>query len=416
MKTNRFFPLYMLVVMSMLAWQGCTKTEVHQGTIDFGMNTLIESTLKSAEINRYDVVGALVSIVGEDGVLVYDKEMLHFYTFGESFVTEKLKLDEGHYMLSEFLLIDSSRHILWATPLEGSRLAHMVDDPLPIEFSIEANTTTHLQPEVVWVGNQNPGDFGYVTFDVQFVDNFCIGVFYESECYPWDNDSIYTATGDFAPVYPGKFLVLAGDKVIMETYIVAGYNKMEIPRGFMKYRIVVVDCFETKCFSETFHIEELRQFSCREGDLLFIHCGGQPGDVIITPEDVMEPSIKQGVFGRILMPHDDSTSNEDYNVLPLIRDVHLYMIDDSSSIYDLLEVNGCNVFPYFDSLPDVIVRSNSSGYFQARLEVGTYMYMVETADGYYIDLYISSHLPGKVRIYPEEVTNLDIMIQPCYDW
>ncbi|MFC2129278.1 hypothetical protein ACFLQX_00705 [Bacteroidota bacterium] len=425
MKTRRFSSISMLFILSMMVWQGCTKTEVHQGSIDFGMNPLIESTLKSAEINRYDVVGALVSIVGEDGELIYNKEMLHFYTFGESFVTEKLKLDPGHFQLTEFLLIDSSRHILWATPLEGSRLAYLVDDPLPIEFYIESNTTTHLQPEVVWVGNHNPGDFGYVTFDVQFIDNLCIGVYYESACYDiyndsmylWYTDSILISDGIFAPIFPGKFQVFAEKKLIFETYIMPGYNALQIPRGYKYYHIVLTDCYQEKCFSETFSIEELRRFSCREGEALFIQCGSHPGEIIITPEDVLEPSIKQGVFGRLMIPYnDDSTFTEQYNFIPVIRNVHLYRIDEYVCLSDLIDYDTCVVWPIIDCLPDVIVRSNSSGYFQVELDVGTYLYMVETDYGYYIDLYISSRIPGILIIEPEKVTELKIMIQPCYDW
>lgn len=309
-------------------------------------------------------------------------------------------------------------HVLWATPLEGSRLAYMVDDPLPIKFYVEANTTTHLQPEVVWIGNQHPGDFGYVAFDVQFINNLCIGIHYESSCWGWENDSILTANGDFAPIIPGKFLVFAEGERIMESYIVPGYNMMEIPRGFKMYHIVVVDCYNEKCFSEYFGIEELKHFSCRQGDLLFINCGDDPGEIIITPEDVKEPSIKQGIFGRLMIPWDDSTSTEDYNVRPLIRDLELYMIDDTSNIFDLVEEldGSCYVHKRYDSTPTVVIRSNSSGYFQAELEPGTYMYLVKTDYGYYIDMYISSRLPGKVRIYPEEVTILNIMIQPCYTW
>ncbi len=424
MKTKISFPIFMLVILSMMTWQGCTKTDIQKGSLDFGMNPLVETTLKSAEINKYDVVGALVTILGEDGQVVYDKELLHFYTFGESFVTEKISLEAGHYLLAEFLLVDSSMKVLWATPLEGSNLAHMVDHPLPIEFKIEAITTTHLKPEVVWVGNHNPGDFGYVAFDVQFVHNLCIMVYYESSCYGWDNDSIYhwatdtirNSDGTYAPIIPGLFKVFAGDKLIMETYLMPGKNKILIPRGYDMYHIVLLDCYQERCFSETFGIEELKQFSCLEGEILFIDCGYHPGDLIITPEDVTEPSIKQGVFGRLMVPFDDATATEEYDLRPVVRNLHLYRIGDNSSIYDIIEFDSCNVYPIIDCLPDVIVRSNTSGYFQAKLEAGTYLYMVETENGYYIDMYLSSRIPGLLKIEPEQVTELKIVILPCYEW
>ena len=84
MKSKKLFPILFLAILSMIVWQGCSKTEVQKGSVEFGMNPLAEDALKSAEINRHDVVGALVSITGEDGVVVYEKEFLNFYAFGES--------------------------------------------------------------------------------------------------------------------------------------------------------------------------------------------------------------------------------------------------------------------------------------------------------------------------------------------
>lgn len=422
MNKKKLFPILILAMLSTIAWQGCTETEVQKGSVEFGMNPLADDALKSAEINRYDVVGALVSIVGEDGDVIYDKEFLNFYTFGSSFVTEKLKLETGHYLLTEFLLVDSSRNILWATPLEGSSLAYLVDDPLPMNFSIQPNNTTQLRPQVVWVGNYNPGDFGYVNFDVEFVSGFCLAVFYESGCDDWYYDSIRPMlTGDFRPIYASKFLVYAGNELIKEEMIMPGYNKIGIPKGYKQYTFVVTDCNQEKCFVETFNSEELRQFSCREGEALYIDCSnGQPGDLIITPERITEPTIKQGVFGLLTEPFFDTsavdTGNNIYEFLPVVREVHLYKIDNYEDIWEMIETDSCNVYPLFDRMPDVRVLSNSGGYFQAELEAGIYLYMVLIDSGYYIDLMISSRRPGIFKVEHEKVTELKIMIQPCYFW
>ncbi len=414
MKIKNLLPIYIFVILSMAGWQGCTKTEVQKGTIDFGMNPLVEEALKSAEVNHGQVVGALVTILGEDGAIVYDKHFLNFYSFGESFVTERLSLEPGQYTLEEFLLLDSMNNILWATPLEGSQLAYMVEDPLPMYFNIEANNTTHLHPQVVWVGNHHPGDFGYVTFEVEFVEKFCIGVEYISSCYDWYMDSIADPNGNIAPYYPGQFLVFGGEKLILDAPLMPGFNTMYIPRGFEKYTIVVIDCGEQKCFSEVFNATELFRFSCAAGVPLTVNCDQPPNDIVITPEDIREPTIDQGVFGRLSMVFEDSTYYEDLNTWPMIRDVYLYKIDDNALISDLIEYDDCVVWPIFDSLPDVIVRSNSSGYYQTKLEAGTYLYMIQTDYGFYIDMYLSSRIPGLLKIEEGEVTIMDIVIYPCY--
>ena len=92
MKTNNLLAIFILVLFSMIGGQGCSKTEDPvKGSIDFGMNQVLESALKSIDTEVHDISGALVSVMDENGQMVYDKEFLNFYTFGEAFVTEKLK-------------------------------------------------------------------------------------------------------------------------------------------------------------------------------------------------------------------------------------------------------------------------------------------------------------------------------------
>ncbi len=42
MQTKKLFPILFLAILSMVVWQGCTKTDVQKGSIEFGMNTLAE--------------------------------------------------------------------------------------------------------------------------------------------------------------------------------------------------------------------------------------------------------------------------------------------------------------------------------------------------------------------------------------
>ena len=55
--------------------------------------------------------------------------------------------------------------------LEGSEFAELVQNPLPIEFSVTEDEATTVSPEVLVVGeNDTPEDFGYVAFGFQIVD------------------------------------------------------------------------------------------------------------------------------------------------------------------------------------------------------------------------------------------------------
>ncbi|MDA3824240.1 MAG: hypothetical protein PF450_16730, partial [Bacteroidales bacterium] len=150
MKTNKFFPILIAIITIAFCTQSCEKTDDKQmGSLDFGMSPTIENALKSVDDYDRMVVAALVTIANDDSVKVYDKEYIEFYSFGDSYITKSLSLNVGSYQLKEFMLLDSSKNVIWATPVEGSKLASMVDDPLPMFFEVFPETTTHLFPQVV---------------------------------------------------------------------------------------------------------------------------------------------------------------------------------------------------------------------------------------------------------------------------
>jgi len=415
MKSKISFFLAGTLMITAMAFNGCTtNNEPETGTISFGMEQSVTEVMKSAADVDYRVNAALVTIVNSDGEKVFDKEYLEFYHFGDAFVTRSLKLNVGNYNLTEFMLIDSTGTVLWATPAEGSRLAGMVNDPVPIQFTVYADNTTRVIPEVVRIGNYEPADFGYVNFAVRFVDRLCIKVFFESYCDDWYNDSILMLADPniTAPYYPSRMIVYSGQgKLLTESYLVPGENKILIPRGYELYKLVVLDCGSQVCFSDVFGPDELRMFSCAEGDFLQISCGPVSPEVVITPDDVLEPTIEQGVFGRITEPAPDTTMTEEYTVRPLVTEIYIYDYAEGDTLWR--PGTDCYVYPDMYTEPHVIVRSNIHGYYQFPLTEGKYSYMVKTPFGYYIDMYVSSHQPGLFEVKAGEITKLNIHIQPC---
>ncbi|MFC2080044.1 hypothetical protein ACFLRQ_01070 [Bacteroidota bacterium] len=413
MKTRNYFILIASVLIIALLGQGCNKTEdIQTGSVDFGMKTIAENALKSLAVPDYQITAALVTIVNENGEKIYDKEYLEFYSFGEKFVTASLQLNVGRYQLSEFMLVDSSRTVTWATPVEGSLLAKRVENPVPIEFSVSVQATTHLTPQVVRVADHNPDDFGYVVFDVQFVDNFCIGIFFESFCNQWYLDSTIRADGTFAaPFYQSRLVVFGDGKRVSESYLNPGENRIRVPRGFKMYTISVFDCGEQLCFKEVFGVEELLQFTCNSADYLIINCQPEIPDITITPEDIVEPTIEQGVFGMISEPGIDSSATDFYPIQGFITDLYIYKMDAVDTLF--MYGPDCYVYPEIYFKPLAIVRTNSQGYYQLPLEVGDYNYMVQTPYGFYIDAYISSRIPGTFSVESDTITYLDIYVSPC---
>ncbi len=67
------------------------------------------------------------------------------------------------------MVINPSGEVIYATPLEGSPLAYLVNDPLPLNFEIHPLQVTRISPEVLPVGNYPPGEFGYVNFGIQII-------------------------------------------------------------------------------------------------------------------------------------------------------------------------------------------------------------------------------------------------------
>lgn len=426
MRHNRSILLVPIVLMATLVLFSCNKNDdTETGSIAFGMDPVTEDALKAAATESRNVTAALVTIVNQEGEKIYDKEYLPFYSFGQSFVTKSLKLNVGKYQLTEFMLVDSSGDVTWATPAEGSRLAGLVDDPVPIYFGVFVNNTTQVNPQVVRVANHPPDDFGYVNFNVEFIDHFCINLYLESLCTWYMNDSIYRETGAGMPFYPSRIAIYSEGALLTESFLSGGENRVMVPRGYDTYYLRVFDCGNQLCFREMFGAEELRKFRCDGGEFLYISCGIEEPEVILTPDDISEPTIEQGVFGQVTDPgldyymimNDstwaDSVDFADPQVYPLMTDIYIYKADVADTVYYPASTADCYYYPDLDIKPIAVVRTNASGYYQLPLDAGSYRYLVKTPFGFYIDAWVSSHVPGRFDVLAGEVTLLNIYVQPC---
>ena len=401
-------------IAMMVSWTACTQVE-ETGKVQFGLELEDDSELKSAVADR-DVAEALVSILSVDGEVIFDKEPIPVYNFGDGFITKSLKLRVGEFMLTEFMLLDSNGMVVWATPKAGSNLAHLVRQPLPVYFQISHEQTTSLDIQVIRVGNYNPDDFGYVNFNIGFVDRFCLKVFYSSRCMEEWPDDVLGPDGTVAPIHQPMLTVYIGDRKVMHEPMNPGLNRYELPLVNTGYLLTASDCRGRVFYEEKFYLKELLAHSCHP-DIppLVIYHDSDPG-VIITPEGLYEPTINQGVFGSIVLPVDNNMEDGQPDIWPVVRDIYFFPYAVMDSIYTFAAVD-C-YFPYdmIGMKPTAIVRTNSEGYFQVPLDVGEYLYLVKEEGGYYIDAHISSHRPGYVMVYPGEVTELWINVIDCSMW
>ena len=269
---------------------------------------------------------------------------------------------------------------------------------------------------MVRVGNHPPEDFGYAQFNIDFVKRFCLKVDFATDFPDCGNDSTMGPESSVIPYYQSRLIVYAGDRLILNEPLHQGLNRFELPLVSTYYLVMAAGCDGQTFFKQDFSLDVLAMHRC-DPDFppLAIHYGEDP-DVIITPEGLYEPTIRQGVFGQISPPLDSFMDSTLLDSDMLVKDICFFPYHLLDSLYTFAPINCLISYDMFPWEPDVIVRSNSDGIFQIALEKGEYLYMVKTEAGYYMDAFVSSHRPGFVMVYPEEVSKLQIQMVDCSMW
>ena len=408
--------LYFLpgILFALMLISSCNQVE-ESGSLKFDLDLSEESALKAADDDA-QVVEALVSVQNVNGELIYDKEPLELIRFGDQFVTRSLKLPVGEFMLTEFMLINSFGEVVWATPKEGSRLAHLVRTPLPQFFGIQPDETTSLDIQVIRVNDHPPEDFGYAQFNIEFVNRFCLQVYFNCRCMETGTDTTPVLDASGRPILQPRFMIWSGDRLLVDEPLLPGLNHYPVPRLNNYYTLMAFGHYGEQIFEQEFGADELMEFRC-DPDFPPLMIYNEPNsEVIITPEGLYEPTITQGIFGSIVLPVDDHMDENGTDVWPVVRDIYFFPFNVLDSIYTFAPM-GCYIpFHMIPMEPVAIVRTNSDGIFQVPMEVGEYLYLVKLEEGYYLDAFISSHRPGHVIVYPGEVTKIEIHVIDCSMW
>jgi hypothetical protein len=112
----------------------------------------------------------LLSIETSTGTAVETDKKIDLIAFGNSYVSQNIELTIGNFKLTKFIILNSDNKAIFATPVAGSSLASLVSKPLPIEFSISADGTTQVIPEVLTITQDNTTSmFGYVEFGFNII-------------------------------------------------------------------------------------------------------------------------------------------------------------------------------------------------------------------------------------------------------
>ncbi|WP_422361359.1 DNRLRE domain-containing protein [Reichenbachiella sp.] len=299
MKKIRFLIPQFVLILSVLFFS-CSDSEddiseVH-GVLDFNISFKNSNNgkLKLEE----NVSAVLISISHQESGLVYEKEKLPVYNFNGEYISNPISLPIGLYTITEFLVLNGNDEIIYATPLEGSELAHLVEHPLPVGFSISKDETTKTTLEVVSTEEFSPSDFGYATFDFQIVDysSFLIGVFtYNSQI---SNYELSEAT-----------LEVKANEVMLHTFsLEAITNEIQIVNSSENFKLIVT---KPGYYTETLNLsfDELELYK------------DQPIVVKLLPEGftsvTLKPDSEQGVDAILydLQPDNNYGNHPQINAL-----------------------------------------------------------------------------------------------------
>ena len=164
--------LSLLIIFFITSCEKTTTDRSGKGRAEFSLS-LPEETSKSLSgasadsgIASYHI---LISIEDLEGNAVITDSLIPVYAFGTGFTSEDVELQTGDFNLTKFLVINPYGAVIYAAPIKGSPLAYLVNDPLPIGFTIFIDQITNIVPEVILVGDQLPGQFGYASFGMQII-------------------------------------------------------------------------------------------------------------------------------------------------------------------------------------------------------------------------------------------------------
>lgn len=196
-------------VIATMFYAGCSKETLKsakQGEVSISFTS---SALKSG--SDLPASAIRLSIADANGDAVYKDTILTLYKFGSSYTANSIKLKEGKYAITSFIVLDEKNTVLYVAPTAGSKKAGLVKQPLPIYFAVAADQTTTVSPEVVKPEGL-PSDYGYVNFGFTVVDEqqetICLNVGTMAKCV-FENAYVVVSTESDTVSVPFKSSIVS---------------------------------------------------------------------------------------------------------------------------------------------------------------------------------------------------------------
>lgn len=163
--------LWVLAALFLISCSNDETREESEGRIKFSVQNILNQG-NSRTDDAADITHALITVEDDQGALILDQAEVSVTSFGEGFVTDPITLEVGDYFLTGFLLLNESDEVIYATPLTGSDLDYLVDNPLPIGFTITNGQSTQLSPETIDVASSLPEEYGYSGINFTIIETF----------------------------------------------------------------------------------------------------------------------------------------------------------------------------------------------------------------------------------------------------
>jgi Leucine-rich repeat (LRR) protein len=159
----------------------CKKEEIpgpQNGGVTFSID--MTSQTKSTAANSGATPSAvIISAEDMDGNQVYQNKQFAIEPANSSYNTKTVQFEAGSYKLTKFMVVDADGNALSATPMGYSSSSSLVNDPLPIKFSVQKGYVTQISPNVLSTLSKNPEEFGYTSFSINQIASywFQLGVY-----------------------------------------------------------------------------------------------------------------------------------------------------------------------------------------------------------------------------------------------
>lgn len=249
MNIKNFFWAFMILVVSLLNSSCINKKEPFQQKVTFSFenkthpsNTGLSKTVSAGKTEARYII---VTIENEKGVLIYDTKKIELYQFNGNFISEPISLDisDKQYKLTQFLVLDVDNNVIYCTPLANSSLEYLVNNPLPISFSVNKNEVSKITPEVISTNGVDASGYGYNTFDFNIIETISL-----KACV-----QIMDGVANNRKLTSAEICITSNDTIIQHSdSINAVISTLILKEGYSDYTIIASkDGYETQCVKLT---------------------------------------------------------------------------------------------------------------------------------------------------------------------